>query len=45
MRHRRLASRGGVVDAQGLAAEIDPVDAIAHADAGADFILAPFARP
>ena len=42
MRHGGLAPGGGVVDAQGLAAEIDPIDAIAHADARADFILASF---
>ena len=39
MRDRRLAAGRGVVDADGLA-RIDRVDAIAHADAGADLVLA-----
>src|SRR5258708_25450808 len=40
VRHRRLAPGRRVVDAERLAAEIDAIDAIARADAGADVLLA-----
>jgi len=40
MRHRRFASGRRIVDAQRFPGKIDAVDAIAHADAGADLVLA-----
>src|SRR5262249_13829130 len=39
MRHRRLAAGGGVVGAERLAAEVDSVDAVTHADARPDLAL------
>ena len=41
MRHRLLAPGGGVVDAEGKAALIDPVEAIVGAGAGADALFLP----
>ncbi len=43
VRHRQFASGGGVVQAKGLAALVDAVEAIIGADAGADLVLAAFA--
>ena len=40
VRHRFLAPGGGVVQAKGQPALIDPVQAIVGADAGADIVLA-----
>ncbi len=39
VRHRRLPPRRGVVDAQGLIALVDAVQAVGRADAGADAVL------
>jgi hypothetical protein len=39
LREGALAARGRVVDAQGIAAFVDAVDAVARADAGADAVL------
>ena len=41
MRHGRLAARRGIVDAQGLLALIDPVEAISRPDARADAVFLP----
>ena len=41
MRHLQFAARGRVVDAQRLAALVDPVEAIGGADAGPYVVLAP----
>ncbi len=39
VRHGRLAPGGRVVDAERVLALVDPVDAVAHADAGPDAML------
>ena len=44
VRHRRLAARRRVVDAQRLAALVDAVEAVGRADAGADLVLAALHR-
>src|SRR5215472_16673605 len=40
VRHGRLASSGGIVDAERIEADVDSIDAVTHADARADLAFA-----